>query len=242
MYFEDREIENVTEATTGWVGLQYKEGAEIPTEVIHKDEWEAGKSEESSKDRQAIFVKGSKNIQQQILDTLESFKVRFQEVGLLFDLINQAMGKTRDKIINACYGTKDWMSELTVDMLGDSPAVEGEENPHALAVYEALKERGVPIKEVGRVLQTAGNLVNRAQVQRLEKEIGRPMRFWRMDDLAQYIELKSYDSNQEDPQRIQSDPGGEVNSQGPDHKADDGSSGQEDAQGGPGTPEPLPSS
>ena len=78
MYFEDREIENVTEATTGWVGLQYKEGAEIPTEVIHKDEWEAGKSEESSKDRQAIFVKGSKNIQQQILDTLESFKVRFQ--------------------------------------------------------------------------------------------------------------------------------------------------------------------
>ena len=205
LYFEDRKVKEVCEAENGQVGVVYEEGEVIPTEVMHKDEWEAGKGEEPLTDRQLVFVKSSENIQKSFLDTLIAHNVRFDEIPRLLDWLSEAMGQSQDKVVNACYGTTDWRNEVSVDMLGEPPELENNETADALAVYLLLKERGVKLTEVPRLMQSAMNMVNRAQIKRLEAEIGRPVAFWRMDDLAQYLELKkSYAEDKQDPQGAES--------------------------------------
>lgn len=210
MYFEDRKVKEVCEAENNQVGLVYEDGEVIPNEVMHKDEWEAGKSEEPSKDRQAIFVKASNNIQKSILDELLSHNYRFDEIPMLFEWIKEALGKVQDQVVNTCYGTKDWRTEVDLGMLGDSPDLEDGETADSLAVYLLLKERGVKLNEVQRVMQVAMDMVNRAQVKRLESEIGRPINLWRMDDLQQYLEIKEqYAEDSKDSEGPESDAGGE---------------------------------
>lgn len=230
MYFEDRKVKEVCEAENDQVGLIYEEGSAIPNEVMHKDEWQAGQSEEPSKDRQGIFVKASNNIQKNILDELLSHNYRFDEIPMLFEWIKEALGKVQDSVVNACYGTKDWRTEVEVGMLGDSPDMEDNETADSLAIYLLLKERGVKLSEVQRVMQGAMNMVNRAQVKKLEAEVGRPISLWRMDDLQQYLELKeSYAEDSEDPQRAESNVGGEDSSVGQDSETSLGQSPEQSA-------------
>lgn len=208
-YFEDREVSGVCEATNGQIGLIYKEGSAIPNEVLHKDEWEAGQSEQPSQDRQAIFVKSSHDLQTRILQVFEEHNVRFNEIDLTLSWIKSAFDATRDRLLNAIYGTKDWLAELSVDMLGDCPDLEEGETADALAVYLLLRERGIKLRQVNQVLQQVTNMVNRQQVARIEQAVGRPMQYWRLDDLAQYIEAKEYANNQ-------------TNTQGTENNTDDG--------------------
>lgn len=208
MYFEDKEIKEVAEAPTGWVGLTYAEGAVPQNEVMHKDEYEAGKSDVPSNDRQAIFVKSSQDIQRKMLDALIEHNVRYNEVGMLLDWINEAMSKTRDKVLNACYGTKDWQTEATVDQL-PTPDLEEGQPTDALAVFLLLKERKTGLRDFGRVLQAVSNMSVKAQTMKLEEELGRPVNSWRLDDLSAYVELKDYDKSPEDTQGVQSDGGNE---------------------------------
>lgn len=209
LYFEDRKVSEICDAENGQVGLVYEEGSAIPNEVMHKDEWEAGKSDAPNADRQDIFVRSSSNIQTNILEELQNHNMRFDEIPMLLDWLKEALAQVQDRVVNACYGTKDWRSEVGLDMLGDAPDLEGSETADSLAIYLLLKERGVKLNQTQRVMQSAMDMVNRAQIKKLETELGRPIHLWRMDDLQQYIELKSYAENTENPEGAEGQPGGE---------------------------------
>jgi hypothetical protein len=194
-FFGLKAVKDVVEADNSQIGLTYEDGT---TEVMHKDEWEAGKSEEANPDRQSIFVKSIAPLQKETLDAFHGRNLRMDEIQLVFDWLGESLNKARGTFVSAVYGVKDWMEEATVDhcfqaIVKSSDASiwnAGDLTDIEKQVIAAFKD--VKLKDVPRTLQRVAQGVQDLQKQALEAAMAKPMADWRMDDLETFIEQHPY--------------------------------------------------
>jgi hypothetical protein len=195
-YFGSKKVTDTVLTTIGQVGLTFDDGT---TEVMHKDEWEAGKDDKPMEDRQKVFVEGTLGLRKSILDEMKAHNLRVDELGLVMDWTMESFNRAKGAFVSAVYGVKDWVDEATVQHCfkakGGNAWDTGDLNPNEQSVVMLMRD--VKLKDVPRVLQRIGQGIQELQKQALESAMGKPMNEWRMDDLEKYAEEHPYVSDTE---------------------------------------------
>lgn len=181
------------------VGVRFADGKEPKQEVMHRDEYEAMLAEDTKdvKDRAMHFQQAMYGVQQKIMKNLELHNVRWNEIGRVFERINDAIRETRNSMFNFLLGTENFQTEATYAHLEDGMKRYGKEldlsefSDIEKALFVFLKEHKVKLAESQRLFQTFLPKIDGLQGQLVGAGVGTDFSKLRIDDVIAFIERET---------------------------------------------------